>query len=331
MVEKVMTEMHSFHEIRTRGYIPPKQLRRLLFFGTVALIRIFLTNMSDIKKLSNMPKKEQKYIRPPRRYDLPTYDKTMKYFQKDEKYLRPTLYCNSHAPEVIAIAHQLGAYKKSDKDFAIAAFEFAKRKITLEMLPLDGVEKTLQRGTGTCLHEISVFVALCRAAGIKARYKLYSLTMIDAWADTVADDPMVKKWSDAMGYFMIHGEGEAYIDGEWMVCDVGPTPERQAASGIPITRFGEDSIGVWFSAVPGTIMQVESLSYGLNAMMKLVYKIAPATVDHVNMNVLDQIQRGVDILKQKGEEAYDAETRKSFKPKFPEPVIKKRHEIIFEN
>lgn len=322
--------MPSFHEIRTRGYIPPKQLRRLLFFGTLALIRVFFTNMSDIKKLSNMPKTKKKYVRPPRRYDLPQYEKSMKFCKKDEKYLRPTLYCNSHAPEVIALAHQLGAFKKSDQEFATAAFEFAKRKLTLEMMPLDSVEQTLQRGTGTCLHEISVFVALCRAAGIKARYKLYSLTMIEAWANTVADDPMVKKWSDAMGYFMIHGEGEAYIDGEWMVCDVGPTPERQAASNIPITRFGEDSIGVWFSAVPGTIMHVESLSYGLNGMMKLVNKIAPATVDNVNANVLAQIQRGAEILKRKGEEAYDAEVRKSFKPKFPEPVIKKRHEIIFE-
>jgi len=240
------------------------------------------------------------------------------------------MYCNSHAPEIVALAHQLGAYQKSDREFAEAAFEFAKRKLILEMLPLDGVENTLQRGTGTCLHELSVFVALCRAAGIKARYKLYSMTMIDAWSDTLADDPMVKKWSDAMGYFMIHGEAEAYVGGKWMVCDVGPTPERQAASNIPITRFGEDSIGIWFSVIPGTIMEVESISFGLNAMMKLVFKVAPATVDNVNANILDQIKRGEKILAEKGEKEYDAEIRKDFKPKFPEPVLKKRHEIIFE-
>ena len=322
--------MVLFHEIKTRGYIPPKQIRRLLFFGSLALGRVFLTNMKDIKKLSKISNTQKKYHRPPKRFTLQAYDKNMKYCQSDEQYLRPTLYCNSHAPKVVALAHQLGAYKKSDREFAEAAFEFAKRKLTLEMLPLDGVEKTLQRGTGTCLHELSVFVALCRAAGIKARYKLYSMTMIDAWSDTVAADPMVKKWSDAMGYFMIHGEGEAFIDGEWMVGDVGPTPERQAASSIPITRFGEDSIGVWFSAVPGTITEVESIPYGLNLMMKLVYKVAPATVDNVNANVSAQIEKGAQILKEKGEDVYDAEIRKSFKPKFPEPVLKKRHEIIFK-
>ena len=52
----------------------------------------------------------------------------MKYCNSNEKYLRPTLYCNSHSPEVIALANKLGAYNKSDKDFAKAAFDFAKRK-----------------------------------------------------------------------------------------------------------------------------------------------------------------------------------------------------------
>lgn len=305
-------------------------MRQLLFAGSLAIGKVFITNLSDVRKLSQMNPSEKTYTRPPRRYELPKYKEGMQYCDSNEKYLRPTLYCNSHAPEVIALAHHLGAYKKTDREFAEAAFEFCKRKLTLEMLPLDGVEKTIRRGAGTCLHEISVFVALCRAAGIKARYKLYSLTVIQAWADTLVVDPLIKKWSDAMGYFMLHGEGEAYVDGKWVVCDVGPTPERQAASNIPITKFGEDSIGVWTSAVPGTIMRLESIPYGLNAMMRLVYKMAPSTVDKVNKNILDMINKGKKILEEQGEENYDKEIRKKFKPKFPEPVLKKRHEIIFE-
>ena len=322
--------MTKLREIKERGYIPPKTMRNLLLAGSLAIGKVFITNLSDIKKLTQNRDFKPQYIRPPRRYELPKYRDDMKYYNSNEKYLRPTLYCNSHAPEVIALANKLGAFKKSDREFAEAAFEFCKRKLTLEMLPLDGVENTLRRGTGTCLHEISAFVALCRAAGIKARYKLYSLTVIQAWEDTLVVDPLIKKWSDAMGYFMLHGEGEAYVDGKWVVCDVGPTPERQAASGIPITKFGEDSIGVWASAIPGTIMRMESLPYGLNAMMRLVYKVAPATVDKVNASIIDMIEKGKKILQEKGEENYDREIRKSFKPKFPEPVLKKRHEIIFE-
>jgi hypothetical protein len=322
--------MISLREIKEREYIPKKNLRRLLIVGSIILIKMLITNLSVIRKLSQIPPSGKQYKRPPRRYDLPKYDKNMKYCKSDEKYLRPTLYCNSHSPEVIAMAHKLGAYKKSDKEFALAAFEFAKRKITLELMPLDGVENTLKRGTGTCLHEISVFVALCRAAGIKARYKLYSLTMIQAWEDTLMVDPMVKKFQEAMGYFMIHGEGEVFLDGKWVVCDVGPTPERQAASNIPISRFGEDSIGMWLNAVPGTIMITESLPFGLNIMMLFVQKMAPMTIDKANKNVLDQINAGKKILKDKGEDNYDHEIRKSFKPKFPEPVLKRKKSIIFK-
>ena len=322
--------MISLREIKEREYLPKKNLRRLLIVGSIILIKMLITNLSVIRKLSQIPPSGKQYKRPQRRYDLPKYDKNMKYCKSDEKYLRPTLYCNSHSPEVIAIAHKLGAYKKSDKEFALAAFEFAKRKITLELMPLDGVENTLKRGTGTCLHEISVFVALCRAAGIKARYKLYSLTMIQAWEDTLMVDPMVKKFQEAMGYFMIHGEGEVFLDGKWVVCDVGPTPERQAASNIPISRFGEDSIGMWLNAVPGTIMITESLPFGLNIMMLFVQKMAPMTIDRANKNVLDQINAGKKILEDKGEDNYDQEIRKSFKPKFPEPVLKRKKSIIFK-
>jgi len=62
---------------------------------------------------------------------------------------------------------------------------------------------------------------------------------------------------------------------------VAPTPKRQTANGITITRFGEDSIGVWFFAVPETIMRMESLTYVLDLSMKLLKKIAPGTVDKV--------------------------------------------------
>ena len=322
--------MVSLREIKEREYLPKKNLRRLLILGSLILIKMLITNLSIIRKLSQIPSSGKQYLRPSRRYVLPKFEKNMKYCNSKEKYLRPTLYCNSHSPEVIALAHKLGAYKISDKEFALAAFEFAKRKITLEMMPLDGVENTIRRGTGTCLHEITVFVALCRAAGIKARYKLYSLTMIQAWEDTMIVDPMVKKFQDAMGYFMIHGEGEVFLDGKWIVCDVGPTPERQAASKIPISQFGEDSIGMWLDAIPGTILITESLPYGLNIMMRFVQKIAPMTIDKVNKSILDQINRGKIILEEKGEDKYDSEIRKSFKPKFPEPVLKKKKSIIFK-
>jgi hypothetical protein len=303
----------------------------LMLKGSLSLSKMLVTSAGDVKRLRQIPPSEEHYVRPPRRYDLPSYTEGMKSSDSSEKYLRPTRYCNSRAPEVIALAHALGAYQKPDYEFAEAAFEFAKEKMVLEILPVDGVEETLRRGTGTCFQLISVFIALCRAAGIKARYKMYAINMIQAWREAVVDvDPLVQKWYDSMGYFMIEGEGEAYVDGRWVVAHVGPTAERQAAAGIPITRFGEDSLGIWFFALPGTIMRLEAIPAGMASGSRLLHRIAPGSMERVSISILKQIEGGREIFEQEGgAEAYDQRVRSAKGPKAPEVELTPRDEIVF--
>ena len=322
--------MTSLAEMKKKGYMPSRTYLQLMVKGLSSLARVLLSNLSAVRRLQETDSDGPVYVRPPRRYELPSYDESMPYCDCDERYLRPTLYCNSHAPEVVALANELGAFEVSDREFAERAFDFAKRKLTLEMLPMDDVSAILRRGTGTCLHEISVFVALCRAAGIKARYKLYAPELIEAWSDTFIVDPMMQEWYDAMGYFMLHGEGEAYVDGSWEVVDVGPTPERQAATGIPITGFGEDSIGVWFAPRPESVMHLESFPYGLGLLLKLATVVAPGTIAKVNTNVQQQIESGKQLLaKVGGEEAYNHTVREQQTPS-PKVQIEPRQEIVFE-
>jgi hypothetical protein len=256
----------------------------------------------------------------------------MKSCKSDEQYLRPTLWCDPTEPEVIALAHQLGAYQKSDREFAEAAFEFVKEKMTLEILPFNPVSETIKRGTGTCIHLISVFIALCRAAGIKARYKMFAMNMIQAWYDTTVNvDPLIKKWYDSMGYFMIEGEGEALIDGEWMVAHVGPRAERQAAGGIPVTTFGEDSLGNWFFAIPGSIMYMESIPLGLGGALRFLNKLAPGSMERVNISVQKQIEIGREIINSAGGiDGYNREARKKKGPSTPKLELQGQEQIVFE-
>lgn len=303
---------------------------RLMLAGTLSLARLLVTSASDVRRLRQLQPTEEQYVRPPRRYELPAYVPGMQVCTSREKYLRPTRYCNPRAPAVVAMAQALGAYQVSDADFARAAFEFAKEKLVLEILPFDGVEDTLRRGTGTCFHLISVFIALCRAAGIKARYKMFAMSMIQSWQDGLAIDPLAKKWYDSMGYFMIEGEGEAFVDGRWVVAHVGPSAERQAANGIPITRFGEDAIGIWFFARPGTIMRLESVPPGLGQGSRLLQRIAPGSMKRVSLGVLKQIERGRRIIQEAGGvQAYDEQARRALGPKGPEVELRARPEIVF--
>jgi len=325
--------MTFLHEVKDKGYIPQKTYLKMTIAGALSLSKTLLLNMSDLKKLRVIPENEERYARPEREYDIPKFNKNMKFCESNEKYLRPTLYCNHLEPEVIALANKLGAFKKSDREFAEAAFRLVKEKMTLEILPMNEVGETFRRGTGTCFHLITAFIALCRCAGIKARYKVFAINMIKAWYDTVVEaDPLIKKWYDSMGYFMLEGEGEAFIDGKWVVAHVGPKAERQAAADIPITKFGEDSIGNWFFAIPGTMMYMESIPYGFSASTKLLKKIAPGSMERVNISIIKQIEKGRQIIKEAGGiEAYDKKARAEKGPKKPEMEIKKHEKIFFED
>ncbi len=322
--------MISILDMKEREYIPNKTYIKMLIGGGLAFSKVFLTNMGDIKKLSRKSSDGVKYVRPKRRYKLPEYKEGMQYFNKNEKYKRPTLWCNSYDKNIIALAHHLGVFKKTDYEFAEAAFEWCKRNITLEILRMNDVDQTLKQGTGSCLHINSVFAALCRCAGIKTRYKMFAAIESQSIYDDLYDS-MMRRWYDAIGYFSIEADIEVFIDGKWEIGHAGPTPERQAAMGIPITRLGEESIGKWFDAIPGTIFRTESIPYGVGLTLILLSRLAPGTINTINVNIANQIKSGEKIIKEKGgEKRYDEEIREKFKPKFLDIDYKSHKNIIFK-
>lgn len=290
--------------------------RRLMRQGVLSVGKLLFTSAGDVLKLRQMDGAETHYERPPRRYELPPYEEGMPVNRSAEPFLRPTPYCDYRAPEVIGLANGLGAFRVSDRAFAEAAFEFAKEALTLEIAPIDGVAETLRRGTGTCFQLITVFIALCRAAGIPARYKIFSTMMIDAWREATIDaDPLVQKWYDSLGYFLLEGEGETYVDGEWQVAHVGPTSERQAAAGIPISRLGEDAIGSWFIARPGSTMWLESLPRGLVVGSHILHRLSPGSMERINVSVQEEIAEGREVIAHAGgREAYDRQARRQPQP-----------------
>jgi len=320
--------MVGLRDMKERGYIPTKQFVQMVIRGTFSLAKILATRAGALKNVNQALPREEQYVRPPRRYLLPEYRPGMDCCAVDEKYLRPTLFCDPHAPEVVALAHQLGAFSKSDYEFARAAHEFVKRNILLEIMPLDGVASTLRRGTGTCLQINSVFVALCRAAGIKARYKIFSARQSAAMYNDIYD-AMVRQWYDALGFFSIEADVEVYVDGTWMLANVGPTPARQAAMGSPITTLGEGSIGNWFEAVPGTVWRSESLPLGIGLLSRLLLFLAPGSVNKLNVNIIRQREKGEVIIAQAGgEERYDARIRAQ-RSKLPRMELAKEINVHF--
>ena len=319
-------------EIKRKEMMPPLLMLRMNLRGIFFLLKVVMKNLGTFRKL-RAQNDAMVYMRPKPDYMIPAYAPEMKCCSSEEQYLRPTLFCDCRAPEIVAMAHALGAYQKSDREFAEAAFEFAKRKVILEIIPMDDVVATLKRGTGTCLHKISLFIALCRVAGIPARYKFFALTILDEWAMPAMEHaPLMKEWSDAMGMFLLHGEGEAFIDGKWVTADAGAEPTRQASAWMPVTKLGEDSAGLWLFPVPGTTFVRESIPLGLGIPSRILMNhFVPKQATGINIGILEQIEKGRKLIKDMGgEAAYDAEARRRRQQAAKGELLKNHDKIVFE-
>ncbi len=121
-------------EIKRKEMMPPRLMVQMNLGGVFYVLKMVLSNLGTFQMLRK-PTTKPVSMRPTPDYAIPPYSPDMKSCNSEEKYLRPTLFCNCRAPEIVALAHALGAYQKSDREFAEAAFEFAKRKIILERLP----------------------------------------------------------------------------------------------------------------------------------------------------------------------------------------------------
>lgn len=295
------------------------------------MIKAFLKNPGALRKLRVMDPGEERYVRPPREYEIPPLRDDMKYCASNEKYLRPTRWCNPREPEVVAIANQLGAYELPDYEYAEAAFWFVRTKLLAEMLPINDVGATLQRGTGTCIHLTAVFVALCRAAGIKARYATFRMHVrpeILAAAETDAE----MKVGSMLNAGVPEGEAEVLIDGKWVVGHVAMRPELFAVTGLPMPQFGEDPIGLTFDLIPGTLKRFEEIPLMQGIQLLVFMKLLPATMERASIAIVDRVPKGRKIIDEAGGlEAYDRIARERLRLSTTTIEAKDDKALVFED
>jgi hypothetical protein len=254
----------------------------------VSLTKILLRNPAAFRKLRVMGPDEERFVRPPRQYEVPPFRKDMQYCTSNEQYLRPTRWCNPREHEVVAMANELGAYELPDDEFAEAAYWFVKTKMRYEICPFDSAGATLKRGSGMCYHLINAFIVLCRAAGIKARYKQYQMRFRGIEQEFFTDvDPAMKALWEAAGGVVTEAEAEARINGKWETAYLAQIATTTGATGWPITEFGESSLGLYFDALPGSIKRFEGISLMFGVSLKLMNWLAPASTERMNVRIAE--------------------------------------------
>jgi hypothetical protein len=274
------------------------------------LAKMIFSHPKQFLAYRRMRPEEQRYVRLQRPYEIPPFRDDMQFFVSNKRYLRPTRYCNPREPDIIAMANKLGAYERSDYEFADAAYWFVKDNIDFEMRALDSAGTTLRRGTGMCFHYVNLFVALCRAAGIKARYKMFSMNYDRLRRNWTPIDPLWDGMYAATGSLGAEAEAEVCIDGSWFVGHPAVSAEVEAAKGTPITKLGEDQIGVFFDAIPGTIKRSESIPFGLGLGAKMFFKLMPGSPERVSVFYQKAASEGRQLIQAAGGmDAYDRRAR----------------------
>ena len=255
-------------------------------------------------------------------YKIPKFTKDMKYCKSEERYLRPTFLCNPLEPEIIAMANHLGAFKKSDSEYAMAVFKFVNGNIRIDFSRPKSASECLKWGHGTCIDKLNLFIALCRVAGIKARYRLYSPQGVEALYNLyMAADPLVQKWVDNLNFFVLHGSAESYVDGKWMISDVSADFYHAPPHNIPIPHFGEDPADLWIKPAKG-VWQPEGIPLGFRFVGSLPFMMFRGTARAINTNIKMNFEEGFEMLKNLDIDEYDKQVRKTYKPQWHDSAVK---------
>jgi transglutaminase-like putative cysteine protease len=140
-------------------------------------------------------------------------------------YLKPSKFCESDAPEIKALAKRI-AGKGKGRAAANAIFKWVRDRVDYRIVPLVGARNLLKRKPlkGMCMDKTNLFVALCRAAGIPARYKVLDC---DLKVRTKAVDKRAK----------VHAVGEVLLNGKWTIAD--PAFDRRVSRLVAVPKLGQ--------------------------------------------------------------------------------------------
>jgi hypothetical protein len=252
----------------------------------------------------------------------------------NKKYLRPTRFCESNAPEIRALAKQLSKENKSDWEFAVAAYNWVKSNKYLIFKPIGGALQTFKTKGGVCLDQLSLLAAIARAGGIPARYRLYGLSPSQELYDLmVAPSAILRETFQTLGFLdAMHGEAELLIDGKWVHGDPTFSDELSVGLGVALSELGEEP--GWRVRVDKSMdIRFEGFPIVFRRFMSPLFIVLRDLVDNVNLSMDDLRERGKRLIQEIGIEEYKKRTRKKIiKPVIPtlEEVEEFRKNIVEE-
>ena len=226
-------------------------------------------------------------------YEIPKYNNKMNFCDSKERYLRSTRLCKSTDENIIAMANKLGSNILPPRKYVEAAFEFVRNSIEIRFVPIRGAKETLKTGYGICHDQTCLFIALCRSAGIPARYKIYRLKGYQQPFRQVIEEENETQLINGLSILASMAVlAEVNVDGKWIICDVITSQEASVSSNTPIVQFGED-FTQWAIGTPLSIRHVEELPFRMVFISNIALKMLNGIFDgHIRVSFDKFLEKG---------------------------------------
>ena len=270
-----------------------------------------------------------------RRRTLPKATLTGRHLS-NEPYLRPTIFCNCHAPELISLADKLRSESTNDWDYAIRAYNFVRNEIAyaIEPFPRRGAVGTFENRSGFCIDKTNALIALARAGGIPARYcqlsnmnphegntipwvEEYSLRF-QTWQESPdwrlrtigkgfsrrLDDLKRSRFENAP-WVNKHLIAELKINNSWILADPTWSDAEAMAFGMPLPRLGYDPLTL-FGFKGDVLDRSEVFQVEKNFWVRrwIICLLARGLLDIVNEAFEEKRREGQRLLDDIGEKEY---------------------------
>ncbi len=260
-----------------------------------------------------------------------------------EPYLRPTTYCDSRAPEVIALADDFR--RPGDWEYTQAIYDFVRNEIALVFEPPHRrVTATLEAGCGTCLDKLNLLVTLARAGGIPARYcTVGSLSpfesgwgaprpqLLHQFSEDLEAEPdwrlktigarlrrLVRYRGKAAftgGFFNAGWQAELKIRGCWIPANPTWGDAEAAGFDMPLPRLGYDPLIL--RGVTGSVIgRSEEIRMGMSywIVWPSLCLLARGALDYVNRKLEERQAHGRRLLTEVGVDGYIRRWRRFYVP-----------------
>ena len=130
----------------------------------------------------------------------------------EEVYLKPTRFAQSDHPEIVECAKRLSQGLSMERAVK-NVYLFVRDRIKWTVEGVKPAIEVLRSKKGICFNKASLQIALLRAVGIPARYRLEEVS-------SLALKPYIpQELYDLLPKTLIHALAEVYLNGRWLGCD----------------------------------------------------------------------------------------------------------------